>query len=94
MAREFRLVTLLAAGICATMCVGRALGADEAAQPTVMHAARVIHCCGGEEDGHSGDAQHCSAVATGVAITPDGRTVAAALDDQCVVIWMPISRGK
>jgi WD40 repeat protein len=37
---------------------------------------------------HSSNAEtHRPAVVTGVSITPDGATIAAATDDQCVLIW-------
>jgi WD40 repeat protein len=86
-ARGFLVRQKWIAGLAVLASVSVAAGAELAAQPTVLHAARVIHCCGGEDVGHSNDAPQCSAVATGVAMTPDGRTVAAALDDRCVVIW-------
>ena len=55
-----------------------AVGAP-AAGPPVLHATRVIPC-------HAA-ADGRPAVVTGVAITPDGRTIAAATDDHCVLIW-------
>lgn len=50
-----------------------------AAEPAVLHAARVI-CCRAADDAPD-------AVVTGVAMTPDGRTVAAATDDHRVLVW-------
>ena len=49
-----------------------------AAEPNVIKAARVIQCGAGPNE-RSG--------VTGVAITPDGRTIAAATDDHRVSIW-------
>jgi WD40 repeat protein len=49
------------------------------AAPTVLHATHVIQC-DGATDGRP-------TVVTGVAITPDGRTIAAATDDHQVLLW-------
>jgi WD40 repeat protein len=49
------------------------------AEPIVLEAARVIRC----ETGKPSQ----PAVITGVALTPDGRSIAAATDDNGVTIW-------
>jgi len=49
------------------------------AEPTVIKAIRVIRCGARERERPT--------VVTGVAITPDGRTIAAATDDHHVSIW-------
>lgn len=50
-----------------------------AGEPTVIKASRVIQCGAGPHERPT--------VVTGVAITPDGRTIAAATDDHRVSIW-------
>ena len=50
-----------------------------AAAPHVVHSTRVISCMAADRER--------PAVVTGVAITPDGRTIAAATDDHSVHIW-------
>ena len=50
-----------------------------AAQPTVVKAARVIQCGAGPNERPT--------VVTGVTITPDGHTIAAATDDHHVSLW-------
>src|SRR4051794_41648951 len=51
----------------------------EATEPTVIKSARVIQCGAGPNERPT--------VVTGVAITPDGLTIAAATDDHRVSIW-------
>src|SRR4051812_2616836 len=50
-----------------------------AAEPVEIRPTRVIHC----EDVDD----HRPTVVTGVAITRDGRTIAAATDDHRVLVW-------
>ena len=54
------------------------IGPITAAEPAIVQATRVIAC---------GDAESAPAVVTGVSITPDARTVAAATDDHRVLVW-------
>jgi WD40 repeat protein len=50
-----------------------------AAEPAEVRPARIIHCEAIDD--------HRATVVTGVAITRDGRTIAAATDDHCVFVW-------
>jgi WD40 repeat protein len=71
-----RLRSFLAIACCvsASLCVR----AVPAADPAVIRTSRVIQCeCGNEKP----------SVVTGVTITPDGQTIAAATDDHRVLIW-------
>jgi WD40 repeat protein len=57
---------------------GAAINAD-ATEPVINKTARVIQCGAGPNERPT--------VVTGVAITPDGHTIAAATDDHRVSIW-------
>lgn len=67
--------TLLTASLTFVCAAASAI----AAEPTVVKAIRVIQCGARENERPT--------VVTGVAITPDGRTIAAATDDHHVSIW-------
>jgi len=55
------------------------LSAMTMAEPAVIRAARVIQCEAGDDKR--------PAVVTGVTMTPDGKTIAAATDDHRVTMW-------
>ncbi len=61
------------------MFIGCAAASAVAAEPAVVNAVRVIQCGAGPNERPT--------VVTGVAVTPDGRTIAAATDDHRVSIW-------
>jgi WD40 repeat protein len=67
-----------------SFCLGAIAGTcnstdSAAAEPLILRAARVIECTTGE----TGQ----PAVVSGVALSPDGATVAAATDDHSVTLW-------
>jgi WD40 repeat protein len=68
---------LLAVSAFAFAC--SALSRATAVEPYEIHPARIIHC----EDVDD----HRPTVVTGVAITRDARTIAAATDDHRVLVW-------
>lgn len=63
-------------------CLAASFAASRsAAEPAVLRATRVIQCeCDAENEKRP-------AVVTGVTMTPDGRTIAAATDDHFVTVW-------
>src|SRR5262245_57436391 len=63
----------------ALLFVCAAADASVAAAPPEIPSAHVIHCENVDD--------HRPAVVTGVAMTRDGRTIAAATDDHRVLVW-------
>ena len=58
-------------------------GSSASAQPTVLHPLHVIQC--------AGDQDQRPTVVTGVAVTPDGKTVAVATDNHLVSVYDAVS---
>jgi WD40 repeat protein len=67
---------LVTAAVC-ILAIG--VQTSRAAQPAATRAVRVLHC--------GADAGERPTVVTGIAVTPDGHTIAAATDDHHVSIW-------
>ena len=68
----------IAVAVCAAACFGTFVDSARAAEPAIVRAKQVIQS--GLPD------LHRPAVISGVSITPDGRTIAAATDDHCVLV--------